>query len=45
MLESGNGVSMVPANVFYEKLGEGSVVGLRFTDIEIFRFITIVSRK
>ena len=45
MLESGTGVSMVPANVFYEKHGEGSVVGLRFSDIEIFRFITIVSRK
>ena len=45
MLESGNGVSMVPANVFYEKQGVGSVVGLRFSDIEIVRFITIVSRK
>lgn len=45
ILESGNGVSMVPANVFYEKQGVGSVVGLRFSDIEIVRFITIVSRK
>ena len=45
MLESGSGVSMVPANVFYEKHADGRVVGLRFSDIEIFRFITIVSRK
>lgn len=45
MLESGSGVSMVPANVFYEKQGEGSVAALRFSDIEIIRFITIVSRK
>lgn len=45
MLESGSGVSMVPANVFYEKQGEGSVAALRFSDIEIIRFITIVSRE
>lgn len=45
-LESGTGVSMVPANVFYEKYRDDNpVVGLRFTDIEVFRFISIVSRK
>lgn len=45
-LESGRGVSMVPANVFYEKYRDDNpVVGLRFTDIEVFRFISIVSRK
>ncbi len=45
-LESGRGVSMVPANVFYEKFRDDNpVVGLRFTDIEVFRFISIVSRK
>lgn len=45
VLEAGGGVSMVPANVFYEKHEQERVVGLRFSDIEIFRFITIVSRK
>lgn len=45
MLESGGGVSMVPANVFYEKHEDERAVGLRFSDIEIVRFITIVSRK
>lgn len=45
-LESGRGVSMVPANVFYEKFrADNPVVGLRFSDIEVFRFISIVSRK
>ena len=45
-LESGQGVSMVPANVFYEKYRENNpVVALRFSDIEVFRFISIVSRK
>lgn len=45
-LESGRGVSMVPANVFYEKFTDGSpVAALRFSDMEVFRFITIVSRK
>ncbi len=46
VLEAGRGVSMVPANVFYEKYREDNpVVALRFTDIEVFRFISIVSRK
>ena len=45
-LESGQGVSMVPANVFYEKYKDNNpVVALRFSDVEVFRFITIVSRK
>ena len=45
-LESGQGVSMVPANVFYEKYRDNNpVVALRFSDIEVFRFISIVSRK
>ena len=45
-LESGQGVSFVPANVFYEKHRHGnSVVALRFSDVEVFRFISIVSRK
>lgn len=45
-LESGQGVSMIPANVFYEKYSENNpVVVLRFSDIEVFRFISIVSRK
>lgn len=45
-LESGQGVSMVPANVFYEKyMDNNPVVALRFSDIEVFRFISIVSRK
>ena len=45
-LESGQGVSMVPANVFYEKYCDNNpVVALRFSDIEVFRFISIVSRK
>lgn len=45
-LESGQGVSMVPANVFYEKyMDDNPVVALRFSDVEVFRFITIVSRK
>lgn len=45
-LENGQGVSMVPANVFYEKYRENNpVVALRFSDIEVFRFISIVSRK
>lgn len=46
VLESGQGVSMVPANVFYEKYAEHSpVTALRFSDVEVFRFITIVARK
>lgn len=46
VLESGQGVSMVPANVFYEKYAENSpVTALRFSDMEVFRFITIVARK
>ena len=45
-LESGQGVSFVPANVFYEKYSDDNPVSvLRFTDVEIFRFISIVSRK
>ena len=45
-LESGQGVSFVPANVFYEKHLQGNpVVALRFSDVEVFRFISIVSRK
>lgn len=45
-LEAGRGVSMVPANVFYEKYRDDNpVVALRFSDIEVFRFISIVSRK
>ncbi len=45
-LVSGQGVSMIPANIFYEKYAEdGPVVVLRFSDVEVFRFITIVSRK
>ena len=45
-LESGQGVSFVPANVFYEKYRDNNpVVALRFSDIEVFRFISIVSRK
>lgn len=45
-LESGQGVSMVPANVFYEKYKDNNpVIALRFSDVEVFRFITIVSRK
>ncbi len=45
-LEAGQGVSFVPANVFYEKYVDNNpVVALRFSDIEIFRFISIVSRK
>ena len=45
-LENGQGVSMVPANVFYEKyIDNNPVVALRFSDIEVFRFISIVSRK
>lgn len=45
-LESGQGVSMVPANVFYEKyMDKNPVSTLRFSDIEVFRFISIVSRK
>lgn len=37
---------MVPANVFYEKyIDNNPVVALRFSDIEVFRFISIVSRK
>jgi DNA-binding transcriptional LysR family regulator len=45
-LESGQGVSFVPANVFYQKYGQDNpVVALRFSDIEVFRFISIVSRK
>lgn len=45
-LESGQGVSFVPANVFYEKyMDDNPVVALRFSDIEVFRFISIVSRK
>ena len=45
-LESGRGVSFVPANVFYEKYRDNNpVVALRFSDIEVFRFISIVSRK
>ncbi len=45
-LESGQGVSFVPANVFYEKyIDNNPVVALRFADIEVFRFISIVCRK
>lgn len=45
-LESGQGITMIPANVFYEKYQDNSpVTALRFTDIEVFRFISIVSRK
>ncbi len=45
-LESGQGVSFVPANVFYEKYVDNNpVVALRFSDIEVFRFISIVCRK
>ena len=45
-LESGQGVSFVPANVFYEKYRDNNpVVALRFSDVEVFRFISIVSRK
>ena len=45
-LESGQGVSFVPANVFYSKYqANNPVVALRFSDIEVFRFISIVSRK
>lgn len=45
-LESGQGVSLVPANVFYEKyIDNNPVIALRFSDIEVFRFISIVSRK
>lgn len=45
-LEAGEGVSMLPANVFYEKYSKDSpVTVLRFSDIEVFRFITVVSRK
>jgi len=45
-LESGQGVSFVPANVFYEKYRVNNpVVALRFSDVEVFRFISIVSRK
>ena len=45
-LESGQGVSFVPANVFYEKYSaDNPVVALRFSDVEVFRFISIVCRK
>ena len=45
-LESGRGVSFVPANVFYEKSKlDSPVTALRFTDVEVYRFISIVSRK
>ena len=45
-LESGRGVSFVPANVFFEKYKVDSpVTALRFSDVEVYRFITIVSRK
>ncbi len=45
-LEAGNGVSFVPANVFYEKFrADSPVVALRFSDVEVFRFVSIVSRK
>ena len=45
-LISGQGVSMVPANVFYEKYNEDSPVSaLRFSDVEVFRFMSIVTRK
>ena len=45
-LESGQGVSFVPANVFYTKFRDNNpVVALRFSDVEVFRFISIVSRK
>jgi DNA-binding transcriptional LysR family regulator len=45
-LQAGRGVSMVPANAFYEKYSENCpVVALRFSDVEVFRFISIVSRK
>jgi LysR family transcriptional activator of glutamate synthase operon len=45
-LYAGRGVSMVPANAFYEKYSDDSpIVALRFSDVEVFRFISIVSRK
>ena len=45
-LESGRGVSFVPANVFYEKDKlDSPVTALRFSDVEVYRFISIVSRK
>jgi DNA-binding transcriptional LysR family regulator len=45
-LQAGRGVSMVPANAFYERYSEDCpIVALRFSDVEVFRFISIVSRK
>lgn len=44
-LESGQGVSMVPANVFYEKHDPNGAVALRMTDVEVVRMLTIAYRK
>ena len=46
VLEAGTGVSMIPANVFYEKYCDNNpVVALRFSDVEVMRFISIITRK
>ena len=44
-LESGQGVSMVPANVFYQKHDPNGAVALRMTDVEVVRMLTIAYRK
>ena len=44
-LDVGQGVTMVPGSVFYEKHGKDDAVALRFSDVEIVRQITVANRK
>ena len=44
-VESGHGVGMVPASVFYQVHDPDGAVAMRFSDVEVVRMVTIAYRK